>query len=431
MTTTTTTPTPQTPSAAPDQPAILGGASAVTRDQSEANRWPIITSEDEQAVLDVLRSGHLSIHPVVDELENDYRAWLGSKFALAHNNGTGALHAAMHAIDLKPGEEVIVPSATWWASVMPILHQGGIPVFAETERQCIGLDPQDVEAKITPRTRAIMVVHLFGMPSRMNELLEIAKKHNLRVIEDASHAHGATYHGRKIGTLGDIGCFSMQGNKLVPSAEGGMLLTDDQELYERAVRYGHYERLLPMTESKQRYFAATGFGHKFRMSPLSAAVARVQLRHLQQRNAKRNDNCIYLSKQLEELGFETFLAPDDVERVYFEFLIRCTPQTTTLSPELLARALQAEGAQVGAPRYPLLHQQPMFTHDAWRLIARIPPEMDGRTYDPATLPRTIEGNAQLIKLPGFPNADHDLLDQYASAFRKVVTNADRIAQESA
>ena len=143
MTTTTSTSTSQS-SAALGLPAILGGTPAVTADQTQANRWPIITSEDEQAVLEVMRSGHLSINPVVAELEDDYRQWLGSKYAIAHNNGTGALHGALHAIDLKPGEEVIVPSATWWASVMPILHQGGIPVFAETERQCIGLDPADV-----------------------------------------------------------------------------------------------------------------------------------------------------------------------------------------------------------------------------------------------------------------------------------------------
>ncbi len=412
--------------------AVLGGTPAVTLDQAEAHRWPIITEEDERAVLEVLRSGALSINSVVTALEQDYTSWLGCTYAIAHNNGTGALHAAMHALDLQPGDEVIVPSATWWASIMPVLHQGAIPVFAETEQQCIGLDPVDVEQRITSRTKAIVVVHLFGMPSKMTELLAVAKKHNLKVLEDASHAHGAKYHEKPIGTLGDVAVFSMQGNKLCPSAEGGMLLTNDADIYEKAIRYGHYERLLPMVDSPNRRYAATGFGHKFRMSPLSAAVARTQLRNLPQRNAKRNENCIYLSERLEALGcFNTFLAPDNVDRVYFEFLIRYDPANTGLPIKDLAKALQAEGALVGAPRYPLLHQQPMFTDDTWKIIARPTGNAAHRRYDPTDLPRTILGNSLLLKLPSFPNADRALLDQYAKAFEKVLAQADAVPRESA
>jgi hypothetical protein len=227
-----------------DTPAVLGGAPAVTASQDEAHRWPILTEADERAVLEVLRSGDLSIHPVVSDLEDDFRQWLGVEHAVAHNNGTGALHAAMHALEISAGDEVIVPSATWWASVMPVLHQGAVPVFAETEFDCGGLDPADVEAKITDRTKAIVVVHLFGMPSKMDALTDVARRHGLRVLEDASHAHGATYHGRPVGTLGDAAVFSMQANKLVPSAEGGVLVTNDAELRDRVIRYGHYERLL-------------------------------------------------------------------------------------------------------------------------------------------------------------------------------------------
>jgi len=413
-----------------EQLAILGGPKTVTLDQTEANRWPIITEDDERAVLAVLRSEALSINPVVTQLEEDYRQRFGVEHVVAHNNGTGAIHAAMHAFDIEPGDEVIVPSATWWASVMPVLHAGGVPIFAETEEQCLGLDPEDVERRITDRTKAIVIVHLFGMPSKIDELLAIARRHGLKVLEDASHAHGATYHGKPIGTFGDAAVFSMQANKLVPSAEGGVLLTDDTNIYEKAIRCGHYERLLAMTDSPSRRFAATGFGHKFRMSPLSAALARTQLARLDERNAKRNDNCIYLSKKLEQLGcFNTFLAPDGVERTYFEFLIRYDPDKTGLPIKALAKALQAEGAQVGAPRYPLLHQQPMFTEGMWKRIARVTGAAANRTYDPADLPRTQAGNATLLKLPSFPNADRALLDQYAAAFEKVIGQADAVPQD--
>ncbi|MDG2053218.1 MAG: DegT/DnrJ/EryC1/StrS family aminotransferase [Phycisphaerales bacterium] len=413
-----------------NRPALLGGQPAVTLDQTEALRWPIVTTEDEEAVLRVLRSGEISINDEVSKLEDDYRQWLDLPYAIAHNNGTGGIHGAMHAFDIGPGDEVIVQSATWWASVMPILHQGGIPVFAELDPDTLGLCPKDVEQKITDRTKAIVVVHLFGMPSKMDELMEIASKYGLLVLEDASHAHGATYKGRKIGTIGDAAVFSMQANKLVPSSEGGMFLCSDEEMYEKVLRYGHYERLLGL-ESLNKYLAATGLGHKFRMSPLSAAVARVQLRHLDERNEKRNHNCIRLGERLEKLGIKAFLAPDDVQRTYFEYLVHYDEEATGLPIGDLATALRAEGAQIEAPRYPLLHQMPVFTHGFWSMIARTD-ETDSplREYDIDDLPFTVKGNGSLLKLPAFPNAGDDLVDQYAAAFEKVLSHADEIPRDS-
>ena len=411
----------------PQQPALLGGPPAVTLDGHEANRWPIICLEEERAVLEVLRSGLLSVNDNVTELEQDYCRWLGVAHAVAHCNGTSAILAALHAFGIGPGDEVIVPSATYWASVTPVLHCGGIPIFAETEPQCLGLDPDDVRDKITDRTRAIVVVHLFGMPSRMDELLDIARGHGLRVLEDASHAHGAVYHGRPVGTLADAAVFSMQTNKLCPAGEGGMFVTDDAELWEKVVRLGHYERL-PGLQSPNRRFAATGFGLKLRMSPLNAAVAKVQLNHLPRRNRRRNENIIRLSRRLEDLGLETFLAPPDVERVYFEFLVRYDETGTGLPMNDLVRALRAEGAVVERPRYPLLHQQPLFTEGHWASVARLDgtPERPLPVYDPHALPRTEAANGSLLKLPSFPQATEPLLDQYALAFEKTLKHADRL-----
>lgn len=417
-------PSSMTTATSREQPAILGGAPAVTLDQTEANTWPIIGPEDEQAVLDVLHSGQLSIHDVVAELENDYRTWLGAAHALAHCNGTSAILAALHAFGLKPGDEVIVPSATYWASVTPVLHCGCIPVFAETEETCLGLDPADLERRITDRTRAIVVVHLFGMPSRMDELLDIARSHDLKVLEDASHAHGARYHGRPIGTLGDAAVFSMQTNKLCPAGEGGMLVTDDRDVWEGALLLGHYERVLDL-ETPNRRFAATGYGLKLRMSPLNAAVARAQLARLDERNGRRNANIIRLSRRLEALGLRTFQSPPDVERVYFEFLVRYDQQALGVPIEDLVNALRAEGVDVQRPRYPLLHQQPLFTEGRWAAIARLE-DRPVPTYDPRALPRTEAGNGSLLKLPGFPQAATELLDQYALAFEKVFAHAETL-----
>ena len=303
------------------KPAILGGNKAVTLDETEANRYPFITEEDETAVLEVLRSGNLSFHPATRELENDYRQRFGVRHALAHCNGTAGLMAAFFALNLQPGDEVIEPTATFWASVTPMLWLGAIPVFAESEQVRLGLDPIDVESKITPRTRAIVVVHLFGMPSKMTELYDIAERHNLKIIEDASHAHGATWRGRQCGTLGDVSVFSLQSDKLAPAGEGGILLTDSDEIFERAVCLGDMMRMMELP-TDTRYLAATTFGMKTRMASLSAAVGRVQLKNLDEHNKRRNDNLVYLSRKLERLGLHTFLPPEHIKRVYFEYMIR-------------------------------------------------------------------------------------------------------------
>lgn len=408
------------------RPAILGGPKAVTLDETEANRHPVITGEDEVAVLEVLRSGQLSTHPAARQLENDYCEIFGSRYALAHCNGTAALMASFFALDLQPGDEVIVPSATFWASVLPMLWFGAIPVFAESETERLGLDPEDVERKITLRTRALVVVHLFGMPSRMTELFEIARRFNLKIVEDAAHAHGALWRGRKCGSLGDVSVFSLQTSKLAPAGEGGILLTDDREIYERAVCLGDMMRIAEL-DSPARRFAATTFGIKTRMASLSAAVARVQLKNLEERNRRRNENLFYLSERLEKLGFHTFLPPKHVRRVYFEYVVRCKA-SIGIPPDILIEALKAEGCSVSFPRYPLLHQQPFFTEGFFAKITRLT-ERDRvklPVYKPDALPRTEAANRELIRLPTFPFASRTLLNQYVSAFEKVLENAAEI-----
>ena len=164
------------------------------------------------------------------------------------------------------------------------------------------------------------------------------------------------------------------------------------------------------------------------MAPLSAAVARAQLRQLPQRNRRRNENCIYLSKRLEAMGIQTFLAPPDVQRVYFEFVVRCAVLPNGLTLAAFAKALVAEGARVEVTRYPLLHLQPLFTEGHWAKIARIPAAQGGPPpfCGPGALPRTEAGNGALLKLPSFPGADRPLLDQYATAFEKVLSHASRL-----
>jgi perosamine synthetase len=407
-------------------PVMLGGTPAVTLDHAAACRWPMLTDEDLQAVQRVLRDGDISTHPVARELEQDYAAFTGRRHALAHNNGTAALLAAFFALELKSGDEVIVPSATFWASVVPMLWLGALPVFCESEPERLGLAPADIEKKITPRTRAIVVVHLWGLPSKMTEIQAIARRHDLRIIEDASHAHGASWRDRPCGTLGDISVFSLQGDKLAPGGEGGILLCDDDAYHERAVCLGDITRIIEL-ETPARRFAGTSFGIKTRIAPISAAIARVQLKHLVERNAQRNANIELLSGRLEELGLHTYRPPGHIRRTYFEFIVRPDPERLPLRLDWLVDALRREGCQVSAPRYPLLHQQPFFTEGHYRQIARLPDGVDPPDYRAVHLPETERVNATLIRLPAFPHPCRELLDQYGRAFEKVASHAEAIA----
>ncbi|MFN5957866.1 MAG: DegT/DnrJ/EryC1/StrS family aminotransferase, partial [Planctomyces sp.] len=457
-------------------PAILGGPKAVTLPQEEANRWPIVTDEDEAAALRIIRSGEWSgghlprelggypcPHPEALALECEFAQWMGGEAAglpvmdvgdfipqlagrgfkvapnvLSHNNGTAAILAGLHAMGIGPGDEVIVPSTTWWSSVLPVLHCGGVPVFAETDDRTLALDPADVARRITPRTKAIVVTHLFGIPAAMDELMAIAREHGLKVMEDASHAHGATYRDQPIGLIGDLAVFSLQGNKLLPSAEGGLLVSRDADLVLSAARYGQYERLVPLKAMGHPLgeYAATGFGHKYRMSPVSAALCRSQLRRLTERTAQRSANCVYLSRRLSALGLKTYQSGEEglenTQRVYFEFLVRYDQAKFGAPIKAIIKALSAEGCQVSAPRYPLLHQQPVFTQGDWLRLARLEHDESARArvYDPADLPRTTAGNGTLIKLPSFPSASKELLDQYAAAFAKVLTNASKLPTQA-
>jgi dTDP-4-amino-4,6-dideoxygalactose transaminase len=415
-----------------DRPAILGGRRAVTLAPHEAIQWPIITNEDVAAVTDVLRSGELSLHKITQLLEEDYRKWLGIKHAVACCNGTSGIFAALNSFGLQPGDEVIVPSATYWASVMPVLWCGAVPVFCESESEQVGLDPDDVAAKITSRTRAMVIVHLWGMPSKMDRLMELARKHKLKVLEDASHAPGALWHGQKVGTFGDAAVFSLQTNKLAPAGEGGILVTNDDAIHEHVLCLGHFERIPNLTGAARR-FAGTGFGMKHRMAPLSAAVARVQFRHLHARSRRRTENIQYLSRRLEQFGITTFLPPPDIERVYFLFMAYNDEGQTGLSTDDLVRALREEGCDVVRPRYPLLHQQPVFTEDRFLDISRLRhlPRASLPVYRADALPKTAAANARLLQLPAFPQASRALLDQYAHAFEKVLAASADIADAGA
>jgi perosamine synthetase len=403
-------------------PAILGGIPTITQDHGPINKWPDLTDADEKAVLKVMRDGNISTHNVIREIEKAYSEFTGQPYVLSHNNGTSALLAAFFSIGLKPGDEVLVPSATFWASVLPMIWIGAIPVFCESEKDRLGIDPDDILKKITPRSRAIVVVHLWGFPSKMTEIFDIAKEYNLKIIEDASHAHGAFWRGKPCGTLGDISVFSLQGDKLAPAGEGGIFLCKKYEYYEKAICLGDITRIIELQSPAIR-FAATSFGIKTRIAPLSAAIGINQLSRLNEHNDRRNRNIEYLSIALEKMGFHTYLPPKHIKRTYFEYLIRYDNDKFILPFDILMEALQKEGCQVARPRYPLLHNQPFFIEGHYKEILRLPSGYNLPNYENCSLPYTEKANSCLIKLPSFPGEDNGILDQYIQAFQKVIDNS--------
>lgn len=388
----------------------------ITLSHETATRWPVFDEEDEAAVLRILRDGNASTHPVIRELENDYATFAGRRHALAHANGTSALLAAFHSLHLSPGDEILVPTATFWASVLPMIWCGLVPVFCESEPRTLGIDPADIARKITLRTKAVVIVHLWGLPCQVDEIQKICIERGLHLIEDASHAHGATFHGKKCGALGDISVFSLQGDKLAPAGEGGIFLTDDANFHERATCLGDITRIAEL-DSLLRRFAATSMGIKTRIAPMSAALGRASLRKLPETNQLRNANHRWLSEQLEPLGFDTFLPPPGVERVYFEFLIRHRDEN--FDTARIIESLQRLGAHVTRPRYPLLHEQPFFREGHIREIGRYSTGVKLPDYSHLGFPVTERENQRLIKLPNFCQPADELLHQYSEAFRRI------------
>ena len=282
--------------------AIHGGEPVFKGELPEAVKdmlkWPIITKEDEEAALEVLRSNNFSNIDITEKLEEEFCEWLGCNHAIAYCNGTMSLAAAMFGIGLSKGDEIICTTKTYWASAVPATTFGASVVFCGID-DMLSMDVDEIKKLISPKTKAIMAVHYIGYPCDMDKIMEIAKKHNLKVIEDVSHAQGGLYKGRRLGTIGDVGAMSLMSTKSFAAGELGMLVTNDKKIYERAMAYAHYDRNNSkyITEDKELfdyYHIALG-GVKGRANQLCSAIARVQLKYYDERCAeiRRAMNYLY------------------------------------------------------------------------------------------------------------------------------------------
>ena len=247
--------------------------------------------EEENAVLEVLRSGWLTMGAVTQAFEQELAAFVGAKYAFAVNNATAALHLACMAVGVGEGDEVIVPSLTFVATANAVRYTGAKVVFADIENEdWLCICPQAIEEKINERTKAIMVMHYAGFTCDMPAILRIAERHNLAIIEDAAHAIGASLDGKALGTWGDVGCYSFFGNKNLTTAEGGMLVTNDDHLAEK-VRILRSHGMTTLTWDRFKGHASTydvvDLGYNYRLDEIRSAIGREQLKKLPSGNARR------------------------------------------------------------------------------------------------------------------------------------------------
>jgi dTDP-4-amino-4,6-dideoxygalactose transaminase len=345
----------------------------------------IVDDELVEAVLAVVRSGWWSMGPRVEEFEREFAGFCGADHAIAVANGTAALHLALLAVGCGPGDEVVVPSLNFVAAANTIKHTGAEPVFCDiVGPEELNLDPADVEAAVSKRTKAVIVLHYAGFPCDMAAVDEVAERHGLAVVEDAAHAPGASLGGRMCGTLGNVGCFSFFANKNLPVGEGGMLVTDDEELAAH-LRLLRSHGMTTLTWDRHQGHASSYDvvlpGFNYRLDEVRAAVGIVQLRRLPEENAGRARIAARYREALDgQQGLTMPFGGDVRERVPSHHL------AVVLLPEGADRAavrtaLDERGIQTS------VHYPPIHTFSAYRSESRRP------------LPRTDAVAERLLTLP--------------------------------
>lgn len=362
--------------------------------------------EEAQAVADVVRSKWLSLGPRTEEFEARFAERFGVRHAVAVSNCTAALHLALKACGIGPGDEVLVPSYTFVASVNAVLYQGATPVFTDiTGPHDLNLAVDDLERKITPRTAGIMCVHLAGYAAAMDRIMALAEKHGLAVVEDACHAIGASYEtghdarlrGRKLGAIGNVGCFSFFANKNLVTGEGGMIVTDDPRIAEAARRgrsHGMTKTSWDRASGRAVDYDVVDLGYNYRGTELTAALGLVQLGKLARSNARRREATLRYRDRLAGvtgLSIPFAARTDDSGHHIFPVLLDDAAARPAFRKHLLDRGVQT------SIHYPPAH---LFTHYA------------GRCTDPASLAMTTDVAAREVTLPLHPllaDADVDAI----------------------
>ena len=415
-----------------DKLALLGGEPMIKEAAPEALfKWPILTEEDIEAAMDVVVNNKFSGTDITIKFQDEFAQWQGRKYALAFTNGTMSLSAAMFAIGLGMGDEIICPTKTYWGSVSQAMNFGASAVFCNINDK-LSLDPEDLERCITKKTKAIIVVHYFGYPCDMDAIMEIANRHNIYVIEDVSHAHGSLYKGRKVGTFGHIAAMSMMSWKVFAAGEMGMLVTDDRKLYERAIAYGHYERnnakFITESDDLKRYYHIGLGGVKGRANQICSALGRGQLKYFDERCAEIRTAMNYFFDRIETIPGLTPLRVDESDGssmggFYMPTIVYDPSKFGGLSSKRFAQAVTAEfnGAyKCNEGGNFCLHKHNFFK-DFDLLNTGKPGRIAFSDRDVREDDKYLEPSESkfCIGAPWFKHFDKEWLDRYVAVYKKV------------
>lgn len=349
---------------------------------------PIIGDEEINAVVKALRSGNVAQGEAVNQFEVDFASFIGTKYAVAVNSGTAALHIALLSNGIGEGDEVITTPFTFISTANSILFVRAKPIFADISEDNFNINPNDILEKITKKTKAIVPVHLYGQSADMKAICEIAKEHNLAVIEDACQAHGAKFENKKVGSFGE-GCFSFYPTKNMITGEGGMITTNSKETAEKA-------RIFRSHGSSKRYFHET-IGYNMRMTDIGAQIGLEQLKKLPDFTKKRQKNAAHLSSKIKRKGIITPAVKDGCEHVFHQYTIRVT-EDSSVERDVFIKLLDENGVGTGV-YYPIpIHKQPFY--------------LDLGYND--SLPISENMASEVISLPVHPSVDESDLGYIAN-----------------
>jgi len=334
------------------KPAIEGGKPIR---EKPISAFPKFSEDEINAVIEVLKSGRLTmlVGEVTRKFEDEFAKVHGVKHAIAVSNGTVALHVALRALGIGPGDEVITSPFTFVASASSILHQNAIPIFADIDRETFNIDPASIEERITDKTKAIIAVHLCGHPAEMDEIMKIAREHNLAVIEDCAQAIGAKYKGKIVGSIGDINAFSFYLSKNITTGEGGMVLTDDDELAEKAKLIRHH--------GEPEWYKYILLGYNYRMTELQAAIGLAQLKKLEKLNERRREIAKIYFDELEDLSaLQLPIEKPYVNHVWHIYNVLIDLDKVRKNRDEIVKAIKAENVWVSICYPTVLYLEPLF-----------------------------------------------------------------------
>jgi dTDP-4-amino-4,6-dideoxygalactose transaminase len=371
---------------------------------------PMIGEDEIRSVVETLRSGWLTTGSKVKRFEEDFARYVGAKHAVAVNSGTAALHLALDAVGIKEGDEVIIPTMTFTATAEVVLYFKAKPVLVDCQRDTFNLDPTQIEAAITPKTRAIIPVHMAGQPCDMDEILSIAKRHDLRVIEDAAHALPAGYHGQAIGTIGDITCFSFYATKTITTGEGGMATTDNSEWAQRmrmmslhGISHDAWKRY---TKEGSWYYEVVSPGFKYNLTDIAAAIGIEQLKKCNEFwQARQRIATIYEKAfaNIEEIQIP--ICRQDVQHAWHLFVIQLALERLAINRNQFIESLREN--EIGTS----VHFIPLHFHPYYRATFG---------YKPGDFPNASRAFERIVSLPIYPGMSQADVEKVAGSVRNVV-----------